>query len=106
MNRRTKIGIGVAAGVLVLSGGAVGIASAVGGDEVTGTAADQAQAAAVRTVPGGTAGAVEAQNEGGHAAYGVLVTKPDHSTVEVFLDQGFHVLGTGFPDRDGDGDEG
>lgn len=108
MNRRTKIGIGVAAGVLVLSGGAVGIASAVGGDGdgVGGAAADQARAAAVQTVPGGTAGAVEAQNEGGNAAYGVAVTKPDHNTVEVFLDKDFHVLGTGVPGREGDGDEG
>ncbi|NKQ56926.1 hypothetical protein HFP15_29055 [Amycolatopsis sp. K13G38] len=102
------MGAGIVAGVLVLSGGAVSIASAVGGDgdEVTGAAADRARAAAVRTVPGGTADAVEVENEGGNAAYGVTVTKPDHGTVEVFLDKDFHVLGTGVPDRDPDGDDG
>ncbi|MFB9690292.1 hypothetical protein [Amycolatopsis plumensis] len=110
MNHKTKIGIGVAAGVLVLSGGAIGIASAVGGDgdEVTGTPADQARAAAVQAVPGGKAGAVEAETDEGAAAYGVTVTKSDGSAVEVHLDQAFHVLGTQAPgqDRDTDGDDG
>jgi len=108
VNHKTKIGIGVAAGVLVLSGSAIGIASAVGGDgdEVSGTAADQARAAAVQSVPGGKAGAVEAETGEGTAAYGVTVTKPDGSAVEVHLDNGFHVLGTQAPDQERDGDDG
>ncbi|AXB45294.1 MULTISPECIES: PepSY domain-containing protein [Pseudonocardiaceae] len=110
MNRKTKIGIGIAAGVLVLTGGGVGLASAMSGDgdEVSGPAADQARAAAVQSVPGGKAGAVETETDEGAAAYGVTVTKPDGSTVEVHLDSTFHVVGTEAPgqDHDADGDEG
>ncbi|PXY16724.1 hypothetical protein BA062_38485 [Prauserella flavalba] len=102
------MGIGIAAGVLVLSGGAIGIASAVGGDgdEVSGSTADQARAAAVQAVPGGKAGAVDAETNEGAAVYGVTVTKPDGSAVEVHLDKDFHVLGTQAPDQDRDGDDG
>lgn len=108
MNHKTKIGIGVAAGVLVLSGGAIGIASAVSNDSdaVSGTTADHARAAAVQAVPGGKAGAVEAETNEGAAAYGVTVTKLDGSAVEVHLDQGFHVLDTQAPGQDRDGDDG
>ena len=110
MNHKTKIAIGVAAGVLVLSGGAIGIASAVGNDSnpISGATADQARTAAVQAVPGGKAGAVEAETDEGAVAYGVAVTKPDGSVVEVHLDRGFHVLGTQAPgqEADTDGDDG
>ena len=115
MNRRTKLGIGIAAGVLVLIGSAIGIAAAVSGDGdgagavVSGQVADQARAAAVKAVPGGQAGAVEAEADEGDAAYGVLVTKSDGTKVEVHLDKNFRVLNTQAPDQDtndNDGDEG
>lgn len=95
MNHKTKIGLGAAAGVLVLPGGAIGVASAVGGDgdEVSGGTTDQARAAAVQAAPGGKTGSVEAGTNEGTAAYGGTATKPDGSVVEAHLDKGFHVLG-------------
>jgi hypothetical protein len=109
VNKRTKIGIGVAGGAAALALGIGGVASAMAGDEegapVSGAAADQARAAAVAAVPGGRAGEVEAESDEGNAAYGVIVTKPDGSQVEVHLDRNYQVLDTEPADQDGD-DEG
>jgi hypothetical protein len=101
MNRRTKIGIG-AAGVFVLAAVGTGIGYA---DEpqITGPPADQARAAAVKAVPGSTAGEVEAETNEGAAAYGVIVTKSDGTKLEVHLDKGYNFLGTEAPDKDDDG---
>jgi hypothetical protein len=73
---------------------------------VTGSAATKAQAAAIKSVGGGTAGAVTTDFPG--TGYEVTVTKSDGSTVEVHLDSTFTVLqgrgpgGFGGP-RDGPG---
>ncbi|HME15847.1 MAG TPA: hypothetical protein VKG83_10445 [Mycobacterium sp.] len=101
MNRRTKIGIG-AAGVFVLAAVGTGIGYA---DEpqITGPAADQARAAAVKAVPGSTAGEVEAETNEGAAVYGVIVTRSDGTKLEVHLDKGYNFLGTEAPDKDDDG---
>src|SRR5579871_5048554 len=57
---------------------------------VTGSAATQAQAAAVKSVGSGTAGAVTTDfNKSG---YEVTVTKSDGSQVEVHLDGSFNVM--------------
>jgi hypothetical protein len=98
MNRRTKIGIG-AAGVFVLAALGTGTGYA---DEphITGPAADQARAAAVKAVPGSTAGAVEAETNEGAAVYGVIVTKSDGTKLEVHLDKNYNFLGTEAPDKD------
>ena len=56
---------------------------------VTGSAAAQAQAAAVKSVGSGTAGAVAADLRGG--GYEVTVTKSDGTSVEVHLDSSFNV---------------
>jgi uncharacterized membrane protein YkoI len=76
---------------LALAGGAVGVAGAVGGDDgddgdgqATGPQAARATAAALRLVPGGSANAVERDNENG-ATWEVEVRKPDGSTVDVRL---------------------
>ena len=98
MNRRTKIGIG-AAGVFVLAAVSTGIGYAE--PQITGSAADQARAAAVKAVPGSTAGAVEAETNEGAAVYGVLVTKSDGTKLEVHLDKDYKFLGTEAPDNDG-----
>jgi len=97
MNRRTKIGIG-AAGVFVLAAVGTGIGYA---DEpqITGPPADQARAAAVKAVPGSTAGEVEAETNEGAAMYGVIVTKSDGTKLEVHLDKNYHFLGTEAPDK-------
>jgi NAD(P)-dependent dehydrogenase (short-subunit alcohol dehydrogenase family) len=99
MRVRTRIGIGVASAAVLAAAG-VGVAVADPNEpEVTGPAADQARAAAVQAVPG-QAGKVEKEANEGAAYYGVLVTKPDSTQVEVHLDQGFHFLGTEAPDND------
>jgi hypothetical protein len=57
---------------------------------VTGDAATKAQAAAVKAVGSGTAGAVTTDLGGN--GYEVTVTKADGSTVEVHLDSSFNVV--------------
>jgi hypothetical protein len=57
---------------------------------VTGTAATQAQAAAVKSVGSGTAGSVTTDFTG--QGYEVTVTKSDGSQVEVHLDSTFSVV--------------
>jgi Peptidase propeptide and YPEB domain len=101
MRVKTRIGIGVAsAAVLAAVGVSVAVAVAVADDqEITGPAADQARTAAVKAIPG-KAGEVEKETNEGAAYYGVLVTKPDGTQVEVHLDKGFHFLGTEAPDND------
>jgi hypothetical protein len=100
MNRRTKIGIG-AAGVFVLAALGTGIGYADDGDhDITGPAADQARAAAVKAVPGTTAGEVESETNEGAAVYGVIVTKSDGTKLEVHLDKNYRFLGTEAPDSD------
>ncbi|AMC62493.1 Possible exported protein [Mycobacterium tuberculosis] len=55
----------------------------------------------MQAVPGGTAGEVETETGEGAAAYGVLVTRPDGTRVEVHLDRDFRVLDTEPADGDG-----
>jgi hypothetical protein len=63
---------------------------------VTGDAAAKAQAAAVKSVGGGTAGAVTTDFTGN--GYEVTVTKSDGTQVEVHLDSSFNVMqGRGNP---------
>jgi hypothetical protein len=102
MNRRTKIGIG-AAGVFALAtlGTGIGYADNDGDHDITGPAADQARAAAVKAVPGSTAGEVEGESNEGAAVYGVIVTKSDGTKLEVHLDRSYNFLGTEAPDNDG-----
>jgi len=57
---------------------------------VTGTAATQAQAAAVKSVGGGTAGAVTSDFTG--TGYELTVTKSDGTQVDVHLDGSFNVM--------------
>jgi hypothetical protein len=57
---------------------------------VTGANATKAQAAAVKSVGSGTAGAVTADGHGD--GYETTVTKADGSTVEVHLDSAFTVM--------------
>ncbi len=107
MSRRAKITAGIGGLVLVLGVAGAGTALAVGGDgngdTVTGPAAGHARSAAAAAVPGGRAGEVRAGSDAG-AAYGVQVTRPDGSAVEVNLDRGFAVLGTQPVGQDGTGD--
>jgi len=108
VNAKTKIGIGIAAGALVLSAGGIGIAYAVSGDgaAVSGSTADHARAAAATAVPGGKADTVQSETDEGNAAYGVTVTKPDGTQVTVHLDKNFTVVDTQPVSQQRDGDDG
>ena len=69
---------------------------------VTGSAASQAQAAAVKYVGSGTAGAVTTDFT--KTGYEVTVTKSDGSQVEVHLNSSFNVMQGGPGHFGGDGD--
>jgi nicotinic acid phosphoribosyltransferase len=69
---------------------------------VTGAAAEKAQAAAVKSLGGGTAGAVTTDYTG--SGYEMTVTKSDGTKVEVHLDSSFNVMqGHGGPGGGGPG---
>jgi membrane protein implicated in regulation of membrane protease activity len=69
---------------------------------VTGEAATRAQAAAVKSVGGGTAGAVTTDCLG--HGYEVVVTRADGTKVEVHLDSSFNVIpGPGLAGRSAPG---
>jgi hypothetical protein len=107
MNRRTKLGVGGAAAVVVIGVGSFfGIAAATGGDddqELTGSARDRAIEAALASTGGGKVLETEAGDDG--AAYSVEVRRPDGTVVEVQLDSGFHVTHSASDDDGGGQDE-
>jgi hypothetical protein len=88
----------VGGAILAIAAGGTGAAFAtgtVGGDDgnetISGPAADQATAAALKITNGGTANSVERDSENG-ATYEVEVTKPDGNTVDVRLDQNYQLV--------------
>jgi hypothetical protein len=93
IRNRTKLAIGVAVVAVAAGGGAYAYAG--GGDDGEGTAtgpgADRARQAALVHLGGGTANAVERDNEKG-ATWEVEVTKSDGSTVDVRLDSNYKVI--------------
>lgn len=98
--------VGTVAAILVLAGigAGAGMAIAGGGDDsqpITGTALEQASAAALDHTGGGTVTGTEAGDEEG--AYEVEVTLDDGSQVDVHLDANFSVINSS---PDGAGDEG
>jgi len=95
--RRKKLIIGGSALALVLAtaGGAVAIAGGGEDQSLGGPTATKAREAALSYTGGGRAGIVEPESndpEEHGAAYGVEVTKPDGSPVDVFLDSNFKLL--------------
>lgn len=90
--------VAIAAAVLVVAAGGVGIAYAVGGgdseEQVTGPSADKAKAAALDAVGGGTVLEAEYQEAGSAGFYEVEVQRPDGSQVEVHIDSDFKPVGT------------
>jgi Peptidase propeptide and YPEB domain len=79
----------VVAGALV--GGAIAVAGSDGEGNVTGPQADRAVKAALEATGGGTAQAVELDNEAG-ATWEVEVTTPEGNTVDVRLDENFKLV--------------
>jgi uncharacterized membrane protein YkoI len=109
MKRTTKIAIGVGAmvsAVALLGGGLAQAASVDGSDAeetetpITGTALDQASAAALAYTGEGTVTGTEVGDE--ESYYEVEVTLDDGSEVDVQLDEAFGVVDT---DPDGDTDD-
>ena len=89
--------IGIAA-IAALGVGGVAIAGAAGvGDDngsdkaITGSALDQASAAALKATGGGKVTQTEVNDE--ESYYEVEVTRADGSQVDVQLDRGFHLVG-------------
>jgi hypothetical protein len=92
ITNKKALAIGIAVVAVAAAGGAYAYAG--GGDDgegnATGPGADRARAAAVAHLGGGTANAVERDDE--EAAWEVEVTK-DSRTVDVHLDESFAVVG-------------
>jgi hypothetical protein len=103
MDRRTKLGVGGGAAIVVIGAGSfLGIAAATGGDDepLRGDTRDRAIAAALASTGGGTVTETEIGDDG--AAYEVDVKRPNGSQVEVQLDSDFKVTGSS---ADDDGSE-
>ena len=93
VRNRMKVAIAIAVVAVVAGGGAYAYAG--GGDDgegnYDGPGADRARAAAIAHMGGGTANAVERNDE--EAAWEVEVTKGGE-TVDVHLDANYKVVGT------------
>ena len=111
MDRRRRW---IAGGALALAviGGTTGFAIANSGDDqpLTGSALDEATAAALAHTGGGTVIETEVGDDG--AAYGVEIRLDDGTVVEVALDANFQVIGdatdddgTAGSEDDGAGDD-
>jgi hypothetical protein len=91
--RKRIVGGLVAVGVLVaVAGGAIALAG--GSDSeggITGPQADRAIRAALEATGGGTANAVERDNENG-ATWEVEVSTPEGNTVDVRLDEKYRLV--------------
>ena len=94
IRNRTKLAIAAAVVAVAAGGGAYAWAGAGddGDENYTGPGANQARQAALAHLGGGTANAVERDDE--DAAWEVEVTKSDGSTVDVHLDANYAVVGT------------
>ena len=111
MDRRARWIAGGALALVVIGGGAgIAIATNMGDDDtpLTGSALEQATAAALHATGGGTVVETEAGDDG--AAYSVEIRLQDGRQVEVNLDRNFRVIGQdadddGPGDRDGQGDD-
>ena len=109
MPRRTKIAIGIAAGVAAIGFAVTGVASAAGpgGDDspdvpVSGSALTRAGEAALAETGGGEV--VDSEVEGEENGYEVEVNLDDGRQVEVQLDQDFAVVSSSENEEGDDGD--
>ena len=106
MTKKMKTLLGAIAAVGVLGAGGAAIASATGagdsdGNEtdvaISGSALDQASAAALEHTGGGQVTDTEVGDE--ESYYEVEVTREDGSQVDVQLDDEFNVVGSGADDE-------
>jgi uncharacterized membrane protein YkoI len=104
MTSRKKILIAGAC-IAALAAGGAGVAAATGGGDdseqpITGSALDQAEAAALAETGGGTVTETETGDE--ESFYEVEVTRDDGSQVDVQLDRDFNVVGSADDDESED----
>jgi uncharacterized membrane protein YkoI len=98
ISRFRKRTAAVVVGVVAITAGAVGAATALGGDDdaderpIPATERDQAERAALDETGGGTVTGTEVGDE--ESLYEVEVTLPDGTQVDVQLDASFRVVGT------------
>ena len=108
MNRRSKI-TSILAAALVAGAIGTGVAAAAGGDDdatevsITGSALDEASAAALEHTGEGRVTETEVGDE--ESYYEVEVTLEDGSEVDVQLDRSFSVVGSEGEDGGGEDDE-
>jgi Peptidase propeptide and YPEB domain len=97
----------IAAAVVAVGAGGVGIAQAVSGSEepVTGPDADKAAAAALEAADGGSVLEIERQDGDGAGFYEVEVRREDGSQVEIHLNAQFEPVGSVADDDSGDAPE-
>jgi uncharacterized membrane protein YkoI len=91
--------------IAALAAGGAGVAAATGGGDdseqpITGSALDQAEAAALAETGGGTVTETETGDE--ESFYEVEVTRDDGSQVDVQLDRDFAVVGSEADDESED----
>jgi Peptidase propeptide and YPEB domain len=93
----------IAAAVVAVGAGGVGIAQAVSGSEepVTGPDADKAAAAALKAAGGGSVLEIERQDGDGAGFYEVEVRREDGSQVEIHLTAQFEPVGSVADDDSG-----
>ncbi|HET6949793.1 MAG TPA: hypothetical protein VFI47_05440 [Acidimicrobiales bacterium] len=104
MDKRSKIALAAAAGLVAVAAGGAGVAVAAGGDDheapITGTDLDRATAAALAHTGEGRVTETEVGDE--ESRYEVEVTLDDGTQVDVQLDEDFRVVGD---ERDGAGED-
>jgi hypothetical protein len=98
----------IAAAVVAVGAGGVGIAQAVSDSEepVTGPEADKATAAALEAAGGGSVLEIERQDGDGAGFYEVEVRREDGSQVEIHLTAQFEPVGSAADDDSGNADDG
>jgi hypothetical protein len=106
MQKRTKIAIAAATGLVVVAAGGAGAAVATGGGDddekpITGSDLDRATAAALEHT--GEGRVTETEVGDAESLYEVEVTLDDGSQVDVQLDRSFNVVGSSADHEDGDG---
>jgi uncharacterized membrane protein YkoI len=89
-NKKALVIAGGVVGVLVLGGGGVAVASTLGDDRVSGSAADRAQEAALAETGGGTVTEIDRLDDG-LPGYEVEVVLPDGREGKVMLGDDFSV---------------
>lgn len=94
MNRRKWIASAAIAAIVIVAGAGIVLGGSTGDSDtpLSGSALDQATAAALAHTGGGTVMETEVGDDG--AAYGVEIRLDDGSVVEVQLDDAFNVIGS------------